>query len=177
MKKSLFVLQFDLTVTAIFDRELECNLKRDWSTPSPKKNPKKGQKSVKKFCPNNCPKSHRRNPSECPQMKYKPPFMSDFEGGFLTLLAFLGPFWLYLDSFDPIVQIFAFNSPCSRSDDGFNSTFIISIYIQCEWKTFFPQISGSERPQEVVWWHSLYKSSGRGYYCRAVGRSEIPGDK
>ena len=86
-------------------------------------------------------------------------------------LALLGPFWLYLAFFDPKLYTFL------RTDDGFNPTFRIFIQIiQCE-RHFFPQISGSERPQEVVWWHSLYKSSGRGYYCRAAGRSEILGDK
>ena len=142
MKKSLFVLQFDLTVTSIFDCELECNLLTRLKYTFDQKlsllrivsqESKKGQKFqtivqkvIEKF-----------RQKKCPQMKYNL-HLCQILRVFWTLLAFLGPFWLYLDSFDPIVQIFAYNSPFSRSDGGFNSTFRISIYIQCE-RHFFPK--------------------------------------
>ena len=158
-KKSLFVLQFELTVIAIFDSELECNLKRDWSTP----------KKVK-----NVPKSYRKNPSEkmfqigynlhlCQILRV---FLESL-GLFRPLLTSFGLFWPNL----PLILLV-----CDQMKDWIQLFEFPYTYVQCE-RHFFLQISGSERPQEVVWWHSLYKSSGRGYYCSVVRRSEILGDK
>ena len=94
-------------------------------------------------------------------------FFLESLGLFRPLLTSFGLFWPNL----PLILLV-----CDQMKDWIQLFEFPYTYVQCE-RHFFLQISGSERPQEVVWWHSLYKSSGRGYYCSVVRRSEILGDK